>query len=361
MRTNNFGLVRLMAALQVMFFHVIFLFGIWSDHKDNLVFQLIHNLPGVPVFFSLSGYLLAGSVRGVSGLGWRRYAINRILRIYPGLWGAFLFTLFAVILMGRTESLWGRTDFWAWCVAQLTVYQTYFPSWMGGFGAGYINGPIWTIAVELQFYVFIAIYQIVSSGIARTVRANLLIAAVFVGSLSLACYFRTEGIEGAGLLSRVASRSVLPYLFFFFVGVFIRENEMHVAPFLRNRFFVWLALWLAYVFVAFSIMRSYEVLYFPDLGALLLYFTLVGLAFSFAFSFDGLSNRLIGDSDISYGVYLYHMIVANLVFYFVTTKGWQGALLAMVCSVIIAFVSWRLIEHPALRLKESFISAHRTT
>ncbi len=108
-------------------------------------------------------------------------------------------------------------------------------------------------------------------------------------------------------------------------------------------------------------MRSYGVLYFPDLGALLLYFSLVGLAFSFAFSFDGLSNRLIGDSDISYGVYLYHMIVANLVFYFVTTKGWQGALLAMVCSVIIAFVSWRLIEHPALRLKESFISAHRTT
>ena len=54
---NNFDLLRILAATQVLYFHTIFHLKI-NAPSWSLVFQ---DFPGVPVFFVISGYLVSAS------------------------------------------------------------------------------------------------------------------------------------------------------------------------------------------------------------------------------------------------------------------------------------------------------------
>src|SRR5260221_14779683 len=85
-RTNNFGALRLAAAVSVVFSHS-FLIAEGSEANEPFVRitgnQCVLGLVGVFVFFIISGYLVTES--------WCRhplpggFALRRALRIYPGL------------------------------------------------------------------------------------------------------------------------------------------------------------------------------------------------------------------------------------------------------------------------------------
>jgi peptidoglycan/LPS O-acetylase OafA/YrhL len=77
----------------------------------------------------------------------------------------------------------------------------------------------------------------------------------------------------------------------------------------------------------------------------------VGLAMwsmSFALSFRGLSHRLLRGLDLSFGLYLFHMLVINcLIELRVGGGAWWIAFIYAVTGVL-AFVSWKVVERPAL-------------
>jgi len=79
---------------------------------------------------------------------------------------------------------------------------------------------------------------------------------------------------------------------------------------------------------------------------------LFALVVSGALSNRELAHRTLRGNDLSYGIYLYHMLVINAV----VASGWKagaGAAFAVVgfTTLILAAISWRLVEGPALRLK----------
>ena len=45
------------------------------------------------------------------------------------------------------------SQFFLWFVAQSTFFQFFNPDFLRGFGVGVLNGSLWTIALELQFYI----------------------------------------------------------------------------------------------------------------------------------------------------------------------------------------------------------------
>ena len=142
---NNLDLIRLLAAFQVVFWHSVEHLNINSALKS-----WIGIFPGVPIFFVISGFLIVSSYQKSPSCF--EYIRNRFLRIYPGLWLCFLITLLIVMVFGFFTAA-NLKQIILWSLCQLSFFQFYNPEFLRGFGVGVINGSLWTITVELQFYV----------------------------------------------------------------------------------------------------------------------------------------------------------------------------------------------------------------
>lgn len=141
-RINNFDLIRIGAATQVLLVHSLRHLHInlpgWSD--------LLNYFPGVPIFFGISGYLISSSLE--RSPTWQHYCRNRLLRIYPGLWGLLLTTGLVLCWLHPAQLFTAQSGLWF--VSQ-GIGLIYTPNFLADFGFGSYNGSIWTIPVELQF------------------------------------------------------------------------------------------------------------------------------------------------------------------------------------------------------------------
>ena len=91
-----------------------------------------------------------------------KYIVNRIFRIYPALWLCLLFTLFLLVANSKYDFINSQKGL-IWIICQATFVQFFNPPELRNFGVGVVNGSLWTIAVEIQFYIlcpFLIIYII---------------------------------------------------------------------------------------------------------------------------------------------------------------------------------------------------------
>ena len=109
-RANNFDLIRLFAATQVMLFH-----GAAHLHLSvPFPLSVLAPFPGVPIFFVTSGFLIAASYDRSADLA--DYARRRVLRLAPGLWGCIAVTSAILLALGyKVATGAGLT----WVVAQM--------------------------------------------------------------------------------------------------------------------------------------------------------------------------------------------------------------------------------------------------
>lgn len=95
-RENNFNIIRLSAALLVIYVHS---FSIFNTTKKEPIVSFLHLGFGlgefaVTVFFIISGYLITASyIKSETNF---QYFKARVLRIYPGLIVVMLLTAFLV-------------------------------------------------------------------------------------------------------------------------------------------------------------------------------------------------------------------------------------------------------------------------
>lgn len=345
-RTNNFDLIRLLAALQVALYHVTHHLHV---EFPPLVARLLAFFPGVPIFFFVSGFLISKSYESNSRLP--DYAQNRLLRIYPALIVCTLAAVAAVHVTGYlARSGVGFGELLPWLLSQITVVQFYNPDYMREFGTGVLNGSLWTITVELQFYVAVPILYACFS-LARPQGRHNLTLALLAAAFMLLHYARHEyaAAYGEAFWFKLFSVSFLPWIWMFLIGVLFQKNFALAHRLLADRAHLLLPLYvvLAWAGVEFLGMR---------LGNGLnpvLYLVLAAATFSFAYSWPTLSQRALRGNDISYGLYIYHAPVINMVIYYgLDARPWAGALV-IATSVALASVSWWLIEKPSLKLKSN--------
>ena len=143
---NNFDLLRLLAATEVIIDHY---FQHLHIPISSFSLKILYLLPGVPVFFVISGYLISASYERNSNL--LVYFKNRALRIFPGLWGCILVTILVISITG--VSFFNKQAI-LWLPAQLTGF-IYTPKFLLNYGFGSYNGSLWTIPIELQFYILL--------------------------------------------------------------------------------------------------------------------------------------------------------------------------------------------------------------
>src|SRR5947199_6867638 len=96
-RDNNFDLLRLLAALSVIFSHAFLLAENSQDHDPLMLLtggQAVLGVAGVFVFFTISGYLIAQSFEATPSPP--VFLAKRALRIFPGLLACLAVCVFVI-------------------------------------------------------------------------------------------------------------------------------------------------------------------------------------------------------------------------------------------------------------------------
>jgi peptidoglycan/LPS O-acetylase OafA/YrhL len=352
-KTNNFDLIRLAAALQVALIHALADLGVSVPVWLRTIADWF---PGVPIFFFISGFLISKSFENNSVL--REYAANRFLRIYPALAVCFLLSLASVGLTGYfAEISVSPIDMLLWAAAQLSVGQFYNPDFMRGYGLGVLNGSMWTITVELQFYVLVPLtYALLRWRAVSGRRFNLILLALILGFMVVNQLFvHAAAFHTRPLWYKLVGVSFAPWFYMFLVGVLYQRNYAVLHRWLAGRFIPVLAAYCALSLLATQVIGWG----FGNSLNPLLFIALSIVTFAAAFSDPTLSDRLLRRNDVSYGVYIYHGPVINLLLATGLGSAWLRFPLAIVVTIALAYASWRLVEKPALALKRHPLYQHR--
>ncbi len=341
-RTNNFDLIRLIAALQVVVVHSAQHLGL----EHGWVFKILRQFPGVPIFFSVSGFLIFWTYSRRPKEFFNFYK-NRFLRLYPALW-LCLFVALAIFLVEGVISFQDvfTLDMAGWFAANGTFFQFFTPDLLRNWGIGSPNGSLWTICVEIQFYLIIPIvYKYINwSERGKLIRLLVLMAA----SLAINLYLNQLDAESA--IRKLGYVSILPYLFYFSLGMLLYIYWNYIIQWIEGKFLYFLVAYIVYFLVISYWFDFYKLTYTLNVGTIIASLLLVLTCFSFAFSFRSISKSIIGHNDISYGVYLYHMLIVNLMVSH-QILNWYGWITCLLSSIILGTTSWFLLERQVLKLK----------
>jgi len=337
-KLNNFDLIRIFAASQVMVQHSCAHLNI----RTPFFLSVIDNFQGVPIFFVISGYLISSSFERNGTL--KNYLTNRFLRIYPGLWACILLTLLTASIFGGINFLNAQTP--PWLLAQM-IGLIYTPHFLSAYGFGSYNGSLWTIPIELQFYLVLPILYYLLYRAGRKNAAVLVALLVFV---SIA-YLLNIAFPGMGGLNesktgKLFRYTFMPQFYIFLTGVSLQRLKAHQSGLIYGKGLYWAAAYLLFNYIV------------PDFSAKFLASSLI-LAIttiSLAYTLPHVSHRLLNGTDISYGVYIYHGIILNILVQFNYLNNVYYLFMLFIATYVMAFLSWTFIEKPILRRKRKTIN-----
>jgi peptidoglycan/LPS O-acetylase OafA/YrhL len=154
------------------------------------------------------------------------------------------------------------------------------------------------------------------------------------------------------LEKKLAGVFILSYLYSFLLGIFAYKSWSKIKPFFEGTFIFWLLSYYIYILI-------FEKYFGYDYGShwihspfkIITNLFLAGLTLSGAFSNIKLSQNILQGNDLSYGIYIFHMLIIN----FFVQRGYISSWVYFIEVIALAFVagylSWNFIEKRALKLK----------
>ena len=358
-RDNNFNLLRAIAAMMVIYSHTLALSGrsetVWGVTSFGTL--------GVRLFFVMSGFLITKSFLSRQSL--KHFLLARFFRIYPGVWVAVIFCFFPVgwyFSTLRGAAYWQHPSVVKYFLKNMTLL-TGTANIAGVFGGNparsSVNGSLWTLQYQLILYLITAL----------------------LGVLALLQDKRRYAI-GLGVV-------VLAYVFFKTQGAANLEAFLKGSGLRADR---WLDLSLLFILGgAFCVYRNHIPLNWPlallSIGIVVSSFRwgwrdwVLPVAFAYAvlslaFLPRGILRKFNRLGDYSYGLYIYAFPVQQslMALYLrahpdlVVVKGkspawevWPYFFSSLLGTIILAFLSWHLVEKPALRYFRNLSPARTAT
>lgn len=357
-RQNNFDIIRLLAALQVAFFHAKGHLKVAESPVEGFI-DFFKNFPGVPIFFTVSGFLIYQSyARNSQNL--RQYVVNRALRIYPGLWVCLAATVLLLFVFRIIDlSALVRLPFGLWLLAQLTFFQFFTPDLLRVWGVGTPNGALWTVSVELQFYALVPLVFWLLDRPFGAARPNkwLVVAALFGLSVLSYAFLNTQPPDS--LLAKLGAIAVLPYLYCFLVGIVFAVWWPALRPFIEGKFWGWLVGYVAFCLVFSNGLGLYKAHYWPNAYGLVANVLLGVVTLSGAYSATSVSQKLLRGFDVSYGVYIYQMLIINTYVATGRVGSYQFLFEVIALSAVCGALSWHFVERKALGAKQLLMGKQR--
>ena len=372
--------VRAIAALSIVIFHTLLYLHIEYLPASQAIGNVWYYLSmGVQLFFVLSGFLLfrpyaRAMLSGAALPSWARFYQRRALRILPVYWAA-------LAVMFVTQLRFAGKPLWLDALTHIALIHDSFPRFNRD-----LDGPFWTLAVEVQFYLLL---PVIAAGIAwvggRSRSAARLIGAL-LGVIALA-----EGIRWADtlLMASVTSNAMAhggsealrfvlglatmgmqgKNLEVFFVGALaatlyvLGSEHERLARHTQRR--------VGRGLVAVGLLISVFAAPAWELGAamftpgahwgwgIITYPLIVGLSFGamtlgiiwsgplLRGVFEAAPLRFVG--HISYSIYLWHLpILQGALAIFAPMPLW----LRLVCVFVVSYLSYQLLERPFMRRRQ---------
>ena len=341
-RQNNFDFVRVVAAFCVIYSHQFALNGLPQPSVLN-----VHSIGGfgVLLFFSISGFLVAKSWDADPHL--LRFGVKRLLRIWPAF--ALAITVAALVL-GPMVSKLSTHDYYAHPMVKAYFNNLLFSlrdelplTFVGNALPTAINGPIWTIPLEVKCYIALGILGVAGLFRQRWAIAILTLVVVFVYAVMEP---RGDRIVN-GLLWTPEQRFLLEFGLFFFAGVVLYQFGIHTnrRKALAAMTLCWIAAGVAYGF---------------DRPLLSLWLVVPVTTLLMGSASTPYLRRAGRFGDASYGLYLYAFPVQQTLIWLYKDKlSWSVLFLLVLASTLaLALASWHLLEKRVLRLKPG---RHRAT
>jgi peptidoglycan/LPS O-acetylase OafA/YrhL len=342
---NNFDLIRLLAATQVAMLHSI-------EHLEVPIGDwelLVAYVPGVPAFFFISGFLISASWERNPNI--RTFFSNRFLRIFPGLWAATLLAVVTLLIFGSGLDIRGNlSTFVLWFFTQSTIFQAWTPGFLRGYGVGAVNGSLWTIAVELSFYVFIPFLYQAFRAFGR--QTAILMGIVLASFAVLYVLYGNQELIGETLAYKIIRASPLPWVGMFCCGILAQRYLPKIVDIVAGRLMHFLVLYIVVSLVTELWPLAPVLRGTSNAMGVVNYVAMMGLLLAIAYTNTGLADRLLRRNDISYGMYIFHMPIVNVLVE-CGIDGWTGFAIALVVTTVISSMSWWWIERPALRLRRA--------
>lgn len=351
-------ILRGVAALMVLVFHVI-AHGQWTAFPQQgpwLLFRL--GWLGVDLFLVISGFVITLAVIG--GLAKapdlasfrREFAERRWRRIAP----LYFLTMLAFLFLVQPDLLLQGGKL---LLLNLGLHATFLHN-LSAVTHGSINGPNWSVALEMQFYLLMLL---AGPWLVRQGKWRVFLLLAGTAMAWRAATFFVLGGPGAKAIEMHIYTTQLPgSLDEFGVGIVLAMAVSSSARFAAatapgwGRFAAWGTAALAAVFVAMWVFWPRGD-YWPNLGMVTAWRTLLALAIGCLIIAamclpDALVRvarplRYLG--EISYGIYLWHLPVLLTLIGAGMSGGVALLSLTLAGTLLLAAFSWHFVERPCVR------------
>lgn len=339
--TTGFDYLRLGLSIAVVCWHSII-----TSYGPDAAQKAWNSLPGtaavfiLPMFFSLSGYLVSGSLSRNSVPA---FLTLRVVRIVPALFVEILLSAFLLgpILtkMPIGEYFSSRT-FFEYLLNIIGYIHYQLPGvFLDNPRAGVVNASLWTIPFELECYIAITLI-----GITKLFRRPNILAFALIFFTVLALYFSKNSVDSNA--PGVLNGRILVISFLFGVLIYSARD---IIP-CDGRLALLSAVLAAFLF------QFRETAYLATIPAA--YLTV----------WIGTTNPrrlpIVFNGDYSYGIYLFAYPIQQTIAMIPELRHWWINIpLALTFSGLYAAFSWHFIEKPVLVRKNiavAFVSDFET-
>lgn len=144
---NLLDMFRIAATFCVFFGHFLTHYEI----QNPICHGIWHLVPGVPVLFLLCGFLAAKTLDSNRPI--KTYLIGRFYRMMPEFW--LCIAVNTVVIAAIYDVCPTLKETLIYLVTQFGCMNFYTGDWLRGYGVSAPNGSLWTIVIQMQFFVLV--------------------------------------------------------------------------------------------------------------------------------------------------------------------------------------------------------------
>lgn len=328
-KDNNLNLLRLMAALMVLYAHS---FDFYGNSPAGFLDSTYGSL-GINIFFIISGYLIVKSWDSTPHA--RTFLMKRSLRIFPAL---IVVVLVSAFILGPLFSTLTVREYFAqpltWGYLKNIILKPVFilPGVLEHSRVpGVVNGSLWSLPVEFFMYlVVMGLGMAFKSGRWFYTAAT----ALFAATVIFWCWRETPlvVIYGTGVQ------------YVFLTGIYF----MIGACFAKWRLERWLSLSGVCVLIVATVLLAPYV----QVSKALLWFTLPYVVLAYGLSSSWLGSWVNRIGDCSYGVYIYAFPVQQFLLFKFPDMSYPLYLgVTILITLLLGYASWHVVEKRMLNFK----------